>query len=219
MNWQLEVLPVGPLQMNAVLLTGPGPAGDEAILIDPGEEPARLLGAINTSGCVLKSLLATHGHFDHIGAAAAIQEIHDLPLHCHEADLPIIREMPAIQAAYGFPPSTVPRWRADLSDGAELPFAGGIIKVQHVPGHSPGQVMFILPAPSSGSGPGCAIVGDCLFAGSIGRTDLPGGDFATLEKSIRERIYTLPDDTIVVSGHGPDTTVGHEKTNNPFVRA
>ena len=218
MNWKLEVLPVGPLQMNAVLLTGVGPEGDEAILIDPGEEPARLLDAIDTSGCVLKALLATHGHFDHIGAAAAVQEVHDLPLRCHEGDLPIIREMPAVQIAYGFPPSTVPRWRADLSDGNTLPFADGIIQVRHVPGHSPGQVMFILPAPSDGSGPGCAIVGDCLFAGSIGRTDLPGGDFDTLEKSIRERIYTLPDDTIVVSGHGPDTTVGHEKTSNPFVR-
>ena len=106
----------------------------------------------------------------------------------------------------------------DLIDGLALPFAGGQIEVRHVPGHSPGQVMFVLPRPSSGSGPGCAIVGDCLFAGSIGRTDLPGGDFATLEKSIRERIYTLPDDTIVVSGHGPDTTVGREKSSNPFVR-
>ena len=219
MDWKLEVLAVGPLQMNAVLLTGKGPEGNEAILIDPGEEPARLLGAIDASGCVLKALLATHGHFDHVGAAAAVQEVHDLPLLCHEDDLPLIREMPAIQAAYGFSTTDVPRCRADLSDGSTLPFAGDVIQVRHVPGHSPGQVMFILPAPSSGSGPGCAIVGDCLFAGSIGRTDLPGGDFATLEKSIRERIYTLPDDTIVVSGHGPDTTVGREKTSNPFVRA
>ena len=78
--------------------------------------------------------------------------------------------------------------------------------------------MFLLPAPA-GDRPGCAIVGDCLFAGSVGRTDLPGGDFPTLEKSIRERIYTLPDDTIVVCGHGPDTTVGREKNSNPFVRA
>jgi len=218
MDWKLEVLPVGPLQMNAVLLTGQGPRGNEAILIDPGEEPARLLGAIEASGCILTTLLATHGHFDHVGAAAAIQEVHDLPLVCHEDDLPIIQEMPAIQTAYGFPSSTVPRLQPDLFHGTTLPFAGGSIQVRHVPGHSPGQVMFILPEPSSGSLPGCAIVGDCLFAGSIGRTDLPGGDFATLEKSIREHIYTLPDDTIVVSGHGPDTTVGREKTTNPFVR-
>ncbi len=218
MDWNLEVLPVGPLQMNAVLLTGKGPDGNEAILIDPGEEPARLLAAIEDSGCRLTTLLATHGHFDHVGAAAAIQDTHDLPLVCHEGDLPLIKEMPAIQTAYGFPTTDIPRCLPDLTHGTTLPFAGGLIEVRHVPGHSPGQVMFVLPEPASGSGPGCAIVGDCLFAGSIGRTDLPGGDFATLEKSIREHIYTLPDNTIVVSGHGPDTTVGREKTSNPFVR-
>ena len=218
MDYKLEVLPVGPLQMNAVLLTGKGPDANEAVLIDPGEEPDRLLKIIEDSGCILKGLWATHGHFDHVAAAAAIQETHDLPLLCHEGDLPLIREMPAIQNAYGFPASAVPRCQADLIEGTTLPFAGGLIEVRHVPGHSPGQVMFVLPAPSGSSGPGCAIVGDCLFAGSIGRTDLPGGDFDTLEKSIRERIYTLPDDTRVVSGHGPDTTVGQEKASNPFVR-
>jgi len=219
MDWKVEVMPVGPLQMNAVLLTGKGTEGNEAILIDPGEEPDKLLDAIKASGCELKALLATHGHFDHVGAAAAVQEVHNLPLLCHEGDLLLIREMPTIQGAYGFPASKIPECRPNLTDGATLAFAGGLIEVRHVPGHSPGQIMFVLPAPDAGSGPGCAIVGDCLFAGSIGRTDLPGGDFATLEKSIRERIYTLPDDTIVVSGHGPDTTVGREKASNPFVRA
>jgi len=219
MNWNLEVIPVGPLQMNAVLLTAEGPGGKEAVLIDPGEEPDRLLAAVRKSGGDLKALWATHGHFDHVGAAAAIQETCDLPLRCHQDDLPLIQQMPAIQAAYGFEPGAVPRCQGDLVDGLTLPFAGGGIEVHHVPGHSPGQVMFVLRRPASGSRPDCAIVGDCLFAGSIGRTDLPGGDFATLEKSIRERIYTLPDDTIVVSGHGPDTTVGREKATNPFVRA
>jgi glyoxylase-like metal-dependent hydrolase (beta-lactamase superfamily II) len=217
MDYQLDVLPVGPLQMNAVLLTGKGPEGNEAVLIDPGEEAERLLRIIAGSDCVLKGLWATHGHFDHVGSAAAIQEVHDLPLLCHADDLPLIQEMPAIQKAYGFFATALPRCQADLGDGTTLPFAGGSIEVRHVPGHSPGQVMFVLP-PSGNSGPGCAIVGDCLFAGSIGRTDLPGGDFDTLEKSIRERIYTLPDDTRVVSGHGPDTTVGREKASNPFVR-
>jgi glyoxylase-like metal-dependent hydrolase (beta-lactamase superfamily II) len=218
MNWELQVLPVGPLQMNAVLLTGEGPDGKEAILIDPGEEPERLLAAVEKSGGVLKGLWATHGHFDHVGAAAAIQESHDLALRCHQDDLPLIQRLPSLMAAYGFEPGDVPRCQPDLVDGQRLTFAGGMVEVRHVPGHSPGQVMFILPRPAGRGGPGCAIVGDCLFAGSIGRTDLPGGDFATLEKSIRERIYTLPDDTIVVSGHGPDTTVGREKAGNPFVR-
>ena len=218
MDWKLEVLPVGPLQMNSVLLTGNGPTGKEAILIDPGEESTRLLAAIEASGCTLVALLATHGHFDHVGAAAAIQQVHDLPLRCHQDDLLLVDEMPEIQQAYGFASSDVPRCLPDLHGGDTIPFAGGTIGVRHVPGHSPGQLMFVLPEPQGGSGAGCAIVGDCLFAGSVGRTDLPGGDFATLEKSIRECVYTLPDETIVISGHGPDTTVGREKATNPFVR-
>ena len=122
----------------------------------------------------------------------------------------MIHQMPLIQGAYGFPPTEVPALATDLADGTVIPLGDGCLEVVHVPGHAAGQVMFRLP--------GLAIVGDCLFAGSVGRTDLPGGDFATLEKSIRERIYTLPDETIVVCGHGPDTTVGRERATNPFVR-
>ena len=212
-DWELHVMPVGPLQMNAVLLSAPDPAGGEgeAILIDPGEEAERLLDAVAATGCRLTQLLATHGHFDHVGAAAAVQDACGLPLRCHPDDMEMIRLMPEIQAGYGFPGTRVPRCVTDLEEGATVPFAGGQIEVRHVPGHSPGQIMLVLP--------GHAVVGDCLFAGSIGRTDLPGGDFGVLEKSIRERIYTLPDDTVVVSGHGPNTTVGREKATNPFVRA
>jgi glyoxylase-like metal-dependent hydrolase (beta-lactamase superfamily II) len=216
MDIKIAVTPVGPLQMNSVLLTGQGPDGPEAILIDPGEEAERLLAMIAASGARLTTLLATHGHFDHIGAAAAVQAVHDLPLRCHADDLPFIENLQQIQASYGFPPTPVPRCLPDLVDGGEVEFAGGTLAVRHVPGHSPGQVMFHFM--DEGSGVYHAIVGDCLFSGSIGRTDLPGGDFATLEKSIRERIYTLPDETVVIAGHGPDTTVGREKDSNPFVR-
>jgi glyoxylase-like metal-dependent hydrolase (beta-lactamase superfamily II) len=218
MDWEIKVMPVGPLMMNSVLLTGVGAHGPESILIDPGEDPELLLAALEASPGPLIMLLATHGHFDHVGGAAAIQQVHDLPLICHEEDIPIIEKMNTFQAFYGFSPSSLPRCEPVLKDEDKLPFGGGEMIVRHVPGHSPGQVMYILPAPASGSGPGCAIVGDCLFAGGIGRTDLPGGDFGTLEKSIRERIYTLPDETIVIPGHGPNTTVGREKATNPFVR-
>ena len=206
----ISVLPVGPLQMNAVLVTATGPDGPEALLIDPGEEIPMLRKKLGASGAVLRHLLATHGHFDHVGAAAEFQETCDLPLLCHPDDLPLIENLPQIQKAYGFPPTRIPRCDAVLRHLTTLPFAGGEIEVRHVPGHSPGQVMFLLP--------GYAIVGDCLFAGSVGRTDLPGGDFATLKKSIRDHIYTLPAETVVVCGHGPDTTVGRERTSNPFVR-
>ena len=209
--WKLEVLPVGPLQMNAVLLTAPGEAGQpgEAVLIDPGEEAPRLLARIEAAGCRLVHLLATHGHFDHVGAAATVQDTWPLPLRCHPGDRAFIEHLPQIQESWGFLPGRVPQFVTDLADQSEIPFAGARIRVQHVPGHSPGQVMFLLP--------GHAIVGDCLFQGSIGRTDLPGGDATALEKSIRERIYALPDDTVIVPGHGPNTTVGTEKRTNPFV--
>jgi hydroxyacylglutathione hydrolase len=207
---KVTVIPVGPLQMNSVFLSAEGENGPEAILIDPGGEPGKLLDIVKDSGCRLTAILATHGHFDHVEGTAAVQAVHDLPLRCHRDDLPLIENMQEIQTAYGFPPSATPRILADLEDGGIIVFAGTEIKISHVPGHSPGQVMFRLP--------GHAIVGDCLFAGSVGRTDLPGGDFATLEKSIRERIYTLADETVVICGHGPDTTVGRERETNPFVR-
>ncbi|MCP4573183.1 MAG: MBL fold metallo-hydrolase [bacterium] len=207
-QWSHEVLPVGQLQMNAVILRSAGTG--EAILIDPGEEAARLRVRTEAEGAAPTQMLATHGHFDHVGAGADLQACWDLPLRCHPDDVPFIERLPEIQESWGFPASAVPRLAADLADGTRIPFAGGEIEVRHVPGHSPGHVLFLLP--------GLAIVGDCLFAGSVGRTDLPGGDFGVLEKSIRERIYTLPDDTVVVCGHGPDTTVGREKATNPFVQ-
>ena len=210
-DWEVAVLPVGPLQMNAVVVRGMGPDGPRTLLIDPGDEPDRLWAKATAGGATLTALAATHGHFDHVGAAAAIQDRCGLPLLCHPEDLPAILNMPGAQAAYGFAPTRVPKCDPVLTDGASLSFCGATITVRHVPGHAPGQIMFLLP--------GRAVVGDCLFCGSVGRTDLPGGDFRTLEKSIRECIYTLPDETIVICGHGPDTTVGREKRTNPFVRA
>lgn len=206
-DWTLTCLTVGPLQMNAWLLTHDG----DAALVDPGDEPARLVRAVAATGCRLRYLLATHGHFDHVGGAAEIQAVHPLPLRCHAADLALIQEMPAHQAMFDLPVTAVPRCAADLNDGGTLSLGGGELTVAHVPGHAPGHVMFVWP--------GHALVGDCVFAGSVGRTDLPGGSFPVLAKSIRERIYTLPDDTVLHPGHGPDTTVGREKRSNPYVSA
>lgn len=206
-GWTLECLTVGPLQMNAWLLLDVGAA--EAALIDPGDEATRLIARVEASGCRLRWLLATHGHFDHVAAAAEFQGTYDRPLRIQAEDRFLVDAMPDHQAAYGLPISQVPRLDATLRDGDEIPLGNGVLQVSAVPGHTPGHVMF--------SYDGHSIVGDCVFAGSIGRTDLPGGDFPTLEASIRERIYKLPKNTILHPGHGPDTTVGRERSTNPFV--
>ena len=206
-SWTLECLTVGPLQMNAWLLCDR--ASGEAALIDPGDEPARLRRRVDASGCRLRWLLATHGHFDHVGAAAAIQEDVDLPLRLAAEDVFLVESMPEHQAMYGLPPAAVPRLAPDLRHGMTLPLGSAVLRVSAVPGHSPGHLMFHWP--------GHAIVGDCIFHGSIGRTDLPGGSFDRLAASIRERIYALPAETELHPGHGPDTTVGHEMATNPFV--
>jgi hydroxyacylglutathione hydrolase len=206
-NWTLECHTVGPLQMNAWLLLDT--AAGEAALIDPGDESGRLLARIDAAGCRLRWLLATHGHFDHVSGAAAIQDRWDLPLLVHAADRFLVESMPEHQAVFDLPPSRVPRLEATLQGGQKLPLGAGSLLVTEVPGHSPGHVMFTWP--------GQAIVGDCIFAGSVGRTDLPGGDFRTLERSIRQAIYALPAATVLHPGHGPDTTVSREMATNPFV--
>jgi glyoxylase-like metal-dependent hydrolase (beta-lactamase superfamily II) len=206
-DWTVECLTVGPLQMNAWLVLDR--AAGEAALVDPGDEAPRLLERVDTAGCRLRWLLATHGHFDHVGGAADVQDTVDLPLLMHPDDVFLVDGMPEHQAMYGLPESRVPRLDPSLADGARIPLGEGFLEVAAVPGHAPGHVMFHWP--------GHALVGDCVFAGSIGRTDLPGGSFDVLAASIRQRIYTLPDATILHPGHGPDTTVAREKATNPFV--
>lgn len=205
-DWRLSTFAVGPLMMNAYLLWSE--EAGEAALFDPGDESGRLLAAIDHTGCRLTHLLCTHGHFDHISAAAEIQARWDLPLLHHPDDAFLLDGLREIRAAYGFPPVSPPR-RAELPEGT-LPFAGGALDIAHVPGHCPGHVMFGLGAH--------ALVGDVVFRESIGRTDLPGGDFDTLAASIRDHVYSMNDETVLHPGHGPITSVGHEKASNPFVR-
>lgn len=207
-DWVLTPLAVGPLAMNAYLLESP--ATGEVALFDPGDEPELLLERLAASGLRLTLLACTHGHFDHVGAAAAVQVVHPLPLLVHPRDEALVRAMPRHQEMFGFPPTAVPRLSATLTDGVDLQFGGGLLNVRHIPGHTPGHVLF--------GWAGNALVGDCIFAGSVGRTDLPGGSFPTLERSIRERIYTLPAATALHPGHGPSTTVGEELASNPYVR-
>lgn len=213
MSVKIRVIPAGALQTNAFLISDA--EREEAVLIDAPDGVLEFVEpALEEDGCKLTTLLLTHGHYDHIGDAAKIAKS-GAKLYGHVADKALY-ERPEAMQAWVYPPDLVlegfaiDHW---IEDGEHLKVLGLDCEVRHVPGHCPGNVLFYF------SKLGAAFVGDALFAGGIGRTDLPGGDFSQLETSILTKIYTLPDATMVLPGHGPNTTVGEEKRYNPFVSA
>ena len=209
----LDVFPVGPIQANCVLL-GDRDAGELAV-IDPGADGGRIADRVVASGLSPIMILHTHGHLDHVGGTAELAGRlgPDVPVGLHPGDIDLYRNAPVQAQMFGFKVDAPPEPGLMLENGQSIPLGRFALEVRHAPGHSPGGVCFVV----SGADEPLVIAGDVLFAGSIGRTDLPGGSFPVLEHSIREQLYTLPDATRVVCGHGPDTTVGREKTTNPFV--
>lgn len=208
---KLHVLPAGMIQTNAYLLTAA--ERGEALLIDaPGEVWPAVEQVLRTENCKLTDVWITHGHWDHVQGAAEVVRQTDAKVSAHQADQEMIEHPELVERFMGerlnLEAVIVDRW---VAQGDRLAALGLKIEVRHVPGHCPGNVLFYFPSLRA------AFVGDALFAGSIGRTDLPGGSFDVLEKSIREQIYTLPEDTVVYPGHGSDTTVGAEKETNPYV--
>jgi glyoxylase-like metal-dependent hydrolase (beta-lactamase superfamily II) len=210
---KVHILPAGPIQTNAYLLTDS--LSGTAVLIDaPGRVWAQVEPILKSEGCRLSELWLTHGHWDHTQGGAEVVAASKAAVRAHEADRPLI-ETPELMSPF-LPPGflleaiSVDHW---LQAGETLAAVGTQAEVRHVPGHCPGNVLFYFQ--DSGE----AFVGDALFNGSVGRTDLPGGDFPTLEKSVREQIYTLPQSTVVYPGHGQETTVGEEKVHNPYIRA
>lgn len=209
----LHVLPAGPIQTNAYLLTAP--ERGEAVLIDaPGDVWPAVKELLSKSGCKLKEIWLTHGHWDHMQGAAEIVRATGAVVRAHEADRVLI-ESPEVMKrfaglTFSLEPVKVDQW---VQQGDHLTAFGTTVEVRHVPGHCPGNVLFYFAEA------GAAFVGDALFREGVGRWDLPGGDFDVLARSIREQIYTLPENTLVFPGHGPKTTVGHESENNPYVSA
>ncbi len=190
--------------------------GDGAILVDPGFDVQVLLEQLARRPSHITAIVLTHAHIDHAyGAAEAKAAFPNAPLLLHRDDLPLFRNLAAQATVFGFPPPRPVAEDGFLADGDTLAVGGERLLVRHAPGHSPGHVVLI----SQDSHPPLALVGDVLFAGSIGRTDLWGGSLPTLERSIREVLYTLPGATRVIPGHGPDTTVAQEMATNPFVPA
>jgi hydroxyacylglutathione hydrolase len=209
---KIHVLPAGPIETNAFLLTDA--ARGEAVLVDaPGDILESVKPILAREQCKLKELWLTHGHWDHIQDAAKVVRATGAQTRGHRADRHFF-ETPEIMSAFLSSRITLEKIAINhwVEQGDRFEALGRTVEVRHVPGHCPGNVLFYF------ADEGAALVGDALFAGSVGRTDLPGGSRDVLVKAIREQIYTMPDATVVYPGHGPETTVGVEKQTNPYVR-
>jgi len=203
---KIHTIVVGALQTNCYILQ----SNHGAIIIDPGDEPERIVRFLNDIKVEPSQIIATHTHFDHVLGVDSIRAKLNVPFLIHRDDLSMLESMQnRVHQFMGFdvpPPPKVDRY---LKDGDLLNVGDETIRVLHTPGHSPGSISL--------SGDGYVFTGDALFNQSIGRTDLPGGDLKTLIHSIRERLFKLDDATTVYPGHGPETTIGDEKLANPFV--
>lgn len=205
----VRVFTAGPFAENTYLAWPD--EGDACVVIDPGAGAPGAIATIAKEGLKLAAVLLTHAHLDHVDGLPAVREAYpDVPVHLHDADRPLYDAAPAQAVRYGLPLSPLPTDLISIEVGS-LEVAGMNFEVRHAPGHAPGHVVFWSESD------GLAFAGDVIFAGSIGRTDLPGGDFRTLMASIRREILSLPDDTRLLTGHGPETTVGFERGGNPFL--
>ncbi len=184
-------------------------ATGQCAVIDPGEEADLIASRLRENGVTAVAIWLTHAHVDHILGVARLKADTGAPIYLHPADRMLYDRAPAQAFAFGMRAEALPAPDRALAHGDELRVGGLTFRARHAPGHSPGSVVI--------EGNGVVFSGDVLFQGSIGRTDLPGGDLDTLLKSIERELLTLPDSTIVYSGHGPDTTIGHERRANAFL--
>ncbi|WP_226390355.1 MBL fold metallo-hydrolase [Penaeicola halotolerans] len=209
----IKTFTFNPFQENTYLLYDDT---KEAVLIDPGcyekYEREELSSFVAKEGLKLKFLLNTHCHIDHVLGNQWAKNTFQIPLIMHEADLPVLASIPSYASNYGFQQYEASQPDRFVDEGDVISFGESRLSIRFVPGHAPGHIVFISEAD------GFCIAGDTLFSGSIGRTDLPGGDHETLLSAIQEKLYTLADDMVVYPGHGPSTTIGKEKSTNPFVR-
>lgn len=202
-------LVVTPFSQNCRILS----AGGEAVVIDPGGDAPLILEELKKRGLILREIWLTHSHLDHCGGVSRILKAHQVPLIAHPIEATMRDHVVEVASMYGAPPGmfeNCPQPDVEITGGEKLKFQDAEFEALFTPGHSPGHISFYNP-----SG-GYVIAGDVLFAGSIGRTDLPGGDHNLLLKSVREKLFVLPPETSVLSGHGPNTTIGTEMRDNPF---
>jgi glyoxylase-like metal-dependent hydrolase (beta-lactamase superfamily II) len=209
---RVETFPVPPLGCNCSLLYDD--VHREAIVVDPGGDAPGILARLRAHGLTVKAVLHTHTHIDHVGATAAVQRDTGAPARIHEGDLFLYEMLPVQGQLLGMRAPPVAELDAFLRDGEVIGVGGLSLEVIHTPGHTPGSVCFRCKA----DGRELLFAGDTLFAGSVGRTDLWGGDHELLVRSIRQRLFSLPEETLVICGHDRSTTIGSERRSNPFVR-
>lgn len=204
----LQTLLVGPLGVNCYIIGDEGTR--DAMIVDPGGNGGEIIANVERLRLRVQAIVNTHAHFDHVLGLTQVRSALHAPFLLHADDVQLLASVQKSAASFGMhidqpaPPDRL------LSDGEEIAAGGLVFRVLHTPGHTPGGICLLQDKN--------VFVGDTLFQGSIGRTDFPGGDFATLMKSIRDKLLPLPDETVVYPGHGAATTIGEEKTLNPFVR-
>ncbi|MFY9560252.1 MAG: MBL fold metallo-hydrolase [Terriglobales bacterium] len=205
-----EILPVGPLQCNCSVI------GDEttreAMVIDPGDDIEEIAAIIRKHNLKVKQIVITHAHIDHVGGAMKLRALTGAPILLNQNDYALLKMLDVQATWVGMAAPGEVKIDANLSHGEAV--SAGVLSanVLHTPGHSEGSVCLYFPAEK------LLIAGDTLFAGSIGRTDLPGGSYEKIMRSLHQRVLALPDETIVIPGHGPKTTIGEEREGNPFLR-
>ena len=206
----LEMLTVGPFQENCYVV------GDEAsgvgALVDPGDEAARIAIAVEQTNLDIGRILLTHAHIDHVGAVGALADEYACPVLMHAEAEPMLKALPQQAVMMGMRFGRVPAVDRYIADEEIIEVGGLSLRSLYTPGHAPGHLAFYV------EDEGLVLSGDALFAGSVGRVDLPGGSMEVLMRSIEERLLTLPDDTEVFPGHGPRTTIGEERAHNPFLQ-
>jgi len=203
-----EVIVVGPLSVNCLVL-GCNETR-EGVVVDPGGDVESIIRAVRRHDLAIRYIINTHGHFDHVGGNRQAVAAFGAPLLIHQADAPMLDRVVDVGRMYGIQCESSPPADGFLAEGMEIGFGEYRMKVLHTPGHTPGGCCLYLAQESK------VITGDTLFADSIGRSDFPGGSHDQLLESIRSKLFTLPDDVAAYPGHGPETSIGHEKSHNPY---